>query len=71
MGDPGTLRYDSMQKLMEAIDAPLPESTIGEDNEGQIVVYTGLMENQYGEIVVFPGEGPLMVPSDSTDTLLE
>jgi hypothetical protein len=44
-------RYSSLQKLVEAIDPILPDSTIGEDNDGQIVIYTGLEELAMGTIV--------------------
>jgi hypothetical protein len=48
------IRYANMQKLMEAIDAPLPESTVGTDNDGQIIIYTGLFENDFQQIEVMP-----------------
>jgi hypothetical protein len=37
----GTVIFANMQRLMEAIDDPLLHSTVGEDNDGQIIIYTG------------------------------
>ena len=34
----------TLQELMVAIDKILPGAQIGEDNDGQIVIYTDLME---------------------------
>jgi len=39
------------QELIDALNQILPKSQLGEDNDGQIVVYTNLKEQENGELV--------------------
>lgn len=40
------------ERLSGALEM-LPEASLGEDNDGQLVVYTNLRENAEGELVPF------------------
>ena len=39
--------------LVQAITAILPNACFGEDNEGQLVIYTDLMEDRQGNVTPF------------------
>ena len=50
------LRYPlfrSLQELMEYLGEYLPEATVGEDNEGQLVIYTNLYETDMGNLAYY------------------
>jgi hypothetical protein len=42
-----------MNGLMAAILEILPFATFGEDNEGQVIIYTGVKEEKDGSVVQF------------------
>lgn len=43
----------TFDQLLDATLSLFPESTLGEDNEGQLIVYTNLMVSGVDEIVAF------------------
>ena len=56
----GTVREMTFDDLMRRVLAIIPDATLDEDNEGQIVIYTGLEEDARGNIRQFepPPEDP-------------
>ena len=44
------MKYDNIDELMRVILAFLPQATIGEDNDGQIIVYTNLTQTDGGKV---------------------
>lgn len=49
----GTVRKMTFDDLMRKILDVIPDATLDEDNEGQIVIYTGLEEDAQGNIRQF------------------
>ena len=49
----GTVREMTFDDLMRRVLAVIPDATLDEDNEGQIVIYTGLEEDARGNIRQF------------------
>jgi len=45
----------SYDKLVEAIRKVLPQAQFEEDNEGQIIIYTGVIEED-GEVLNYNGD---------------
>ena len=43
-------------ELVNLIAAILPNASFGEDNEGQLVIYTNLSEDRDGNLVEFEAE---------------
>ena len=48
--------FRNLQELVEWIGTYLPYATIGEDNEGQLVVYTNLYETDKGDLANYNDE---------------
>lgn len=46
----------TLSELMSLIHTVFPQAYFGEDNEGQIVIYTDLREGDDGELVKFESE---------------
>jgi hypothetical protein len=45
--------FRSLQELVEYLGEYLPEATVGEDNDGQLVIYTNLYETDKGELAYY------------------
>lgn len=45
------MRFSNMQEFMNAFLKVFPEGTVGQDNDGQLVIYTNLMFGADEEII--------------------
>ena len=48
------LVYETMDGFMDAVLELLPQATLSEDSDGQIIVHTGLRESADGSVVTAP-----------------
>jgi hypothetical protein len=48
--------FRNLQELTEYLGEYLPEATVGEDNDGQIVIYTNLYERDDWTLAYFDEE---------------
>lgn len=50
------MRVMTLDELIRKVLEILPESTVGEDNEGQLVVYTNLSVGSDGTLIQFESD---------------
>lgn len=46
----------SFENLMRNVRRFFPDAEVGEDNDGQVVIYTGLREDSDGQLIPFTDE---------------
>ncbi len=54
----GGLGFESIDNFMSYVLSFLPDASIEQDNEGQLVIYTNLKPNDDGAVVTFSEELP-------------